>query len=126
MDFTVKNLVLSYETLADKAIKLNRSYLSLLKIYEEINLTPDLLSELEKAGSSPFKVISSMQQDQQTLQEKFTDLAKLIADAQLHFTSNPEAEQLTAIAHDCQVMKDFISSIDMADLQQMFVELSKS
>ena len=125
MDLTVKNLVLTYEVLANKAVKLNRSYLSLLKVYEQLNLEPpSLLLELEKKGNLPKKVILSMQRDQQIIIDEFTQLAGLITNAQLDFTSNPEAEQLSAIAHDCQVMKEFISSIDLADLQKMFNKLS--
>lgn len=123
MDLTVKNLVLSYETLANQAVNINQSYLSLLKLYDELNFAPDLLQELEKAGNSPLTVIEAMQRDEQAIVEKFTHLASFIANAQVHFTSNPEAEQLKAVAHDCQVMQDFISSIDLGNLQQMFVQL---
>ncbi len=126
MDLTVKNLVLTYETLANQAVKLNQSYLSLLKLYDDLNLASDLLKELEKGGNSPLTVIEAMQRDEQAIVEKFTHLASLIANAQQHFTSNPEAEQLKAIAHDCQVMQDFISSIGLQDLQQMFVQLKNS
>lgn len=124
MNLKVKNLVLSYETLANKAVQLNSSYLSLLKVYEQLNLDSSLLLELEKKANSPKKVISSMQRDQQRILEEFTKLASSIANAQLDFTSNPEAEQLSAIAHDCEIMKEFISSIDLADLQKMFNKLS--
>ena len=125
MDLAVKNLVLTYEVLANKAVKLNSSYLSLLKVYEQLNLEPlSLLLELEKKGNSPKQVISSLQRDQQRIIDEFTQLAGLINNAQLDFTNNPEAEQLSAIAHDCQIMKEFISSIDLDDLQKMFNKLS--
>ncbi|MEM6753301.1 MAG: hypothetical protein AAF630_10055 [Cyanobacteria bacterium P01_C01_bin.38] len=123
MDLKVKNLVHSYETLADQATKLNTSYLNLLKIYDELNLAPDFLSQLEASNNSPLKLIQSMQRDKEAMLDKFTDLAKLISQTQVSFTNNPEAEQLRAIAHDCQVMQKFISSIDLKDLQQMFVQL---
>ncbi|MBJ7298495.1 MAG: hypothetical protein HEQ27_01935 [Dolichospermum sp. JUN01] len=125
MDIAVKNLVLSYETLANQAIKFNHAYLQLLKIYEELILAPDWFAELEKSGSSPFKTIASMQQEQKIIVSKFQDLSKFIAKAQLHFIINPEAEQLKNIAHDCQIMIDFVNSIDLADLQDMFVKIKK-
>ena len=125
MDIAVKNLVLSYETLANQAIKFNHAYLQLLKIYEELILAPDWFAELEKSGSSPFKTIASMQQEQKIIVCKFQDLSKFIAKAQLHFIINPEAEQLKNIAHDCQIMIDFVNSIDLADLQDMFVKIKK-
>ena len=59
------------------------------------------------------------------LVSKFQDLSKLIAKAQLHFTTNPEAEALKNIAHDCQIMIDFVNSIDLADLQDMFIKIKK-
>lgn len=124
MDLTVKNLVLSYEILANQATKLNQSYLSLLKIYDELNFEPaEFLLELKASKNSPFKVIESMQSDKEAILNKFTDLAKLVSKAQASFTSNSEAEQLKVIAHDCQVMKEFVISIDLKDLQQMFVQL---
>jgi len=124
LDLTVKKLVLSYESLANQAVKLNQSYLSLLKLYDELNIASDLLSDLEQSGNSPLTVIKAMQRDQIVIRDKFMNLSKLIADAQLHFTSNPEAKQLNVIAHDCQVMQDFINTIDLKDLQQMFIQLS--
>jgi len=126
LDLTVKKLVLSYETLANQAVKLNQSYLNLLKLYDELNIASDLLSELEQSGNSPLIVIKAMQRDQLVIRDKFVHLSRLITDAQLHFSSNPEAEQLNAITHDCQVMQDFINSIDLKDLQQMFIQLSHS
>ena len=66
------------------------------------------LIELEKTGNSPVKVVEAMQRDKQLLADKFSDLAGLIAKAKSHFTTEPEASQLSAIAHDCQVMQNFI------------------
>ncbi|MEA5623340.1 hypothetical protein [Nostoc sp. UHCC 0251] len=124
MDITVKKFVLRYETLANKAIKLNQSYLCLLNIYQELNFAPDLVSELDKSGNSPSKVIISMQKDQKVIQNNFTHLAGLIAKFQSYFTTNAEVEQLKAIAHDCQIMSNFIQSINLADLQQMFIKIN--
>ncbi|MBD2567857.1 hypothetical protein [Anabaena lutea] len=125
MDIAVKNLVLSYETLANQAIRFNHAYLQLLKIYEELIFTPGWISELEKSGSSPLKTVVSMQQEQQIIISKFQELSQLLAKAQLHFTTNTEAEELRNIAHDCQVMIDFLNSIDLMDLQDMFREIKK-
>lgn len=123
MDLTVKNLVLSYETLANQGIKLNKSYLNLLKIYDELNLAPEFLSELEASNNSPLKVIISMQSDKKAILDKFNHLTELIDQAQVSFSKNPEAEQLKAISHDSQVMKKFIFNIDLKDLYQMFSQL---
>jgi len=123
LDLTVKNLVLSYETLANESIKLNKSYLNLLKIYDELNLAPEFLSELEASNNSPLKVIISMQNDKKDILNKFTHLTKLINQAQVSFSKNPEAEQLKAIAHDSQVMTKFIFNIDLKVLYQMFSQL---
>ena len=126
MDLIVKNLVLSYETLANQSVKLNQSYLSLLNVYEELILTPGWFTEMDKAGSSPLKVVDSMRQDQLILEEKFTNLIGLIANAQKHFVSGLEAKELSAIAHDCLVMQQFIKNIELNQLQQMFAQLSVS
>lgn len=123
MDLTVKNLVLSYESLANQGIKLNKSYLNLLKIYDELNLAPEFSSELEASNNSPLKVIISMQSDKKAILNKFNHLTELIAQAQVSFRKNPEAEQLKAIAHDSQVMTKFIFNIDLKDLYQMFSQL---
>jgi hypothetical protein len=125
LDISIKNLVLSYETLANQAIKFNHAYLQLLKIYEELILAPDWFSELEKSGSSPLKTVASMQQEQKTIVSNFQNLSKLIAKAQLHFTTNPEAEQLKNIAHDLTIMIDFVGSIDLVDLQDMIIKIKK-
>jgi len=126
LDLIVKNLVLSYETLANQSVKLNQSYLSLLNVYEELILTPGWFTEMDKAGSSPLKVVDSMRQDQLILEEKFTNLIGLIANAQKHFVSGLEAKELSAIAHDCLVMQQFIKNIELNQLQQMFAQLSVS
>ena len=124
MNTKVKTLTLNYETLANRGVKLNQSYLELLKIYDEINFTPGLLKELEASGVSPFKVIVAMERDRQTLLTQFTELQESIAKTLPQFTSNPELEELNSIAHDCQIMEDFITSIDLQDLNKMFVKLS--
>ena len=126
MYLTVKNLLLSYETLADKSVKLNRSYLSLLKVYEQVILTPDLLAELEKVGCSPLKVLESVRLEKGTIQEKFTRLSQLIANAQQYFVKDPEAKELSEIAHDCLVMQQFINKIDVSQLQEMFAQITNS
>ena len=124
MNTKVKTLTLNYETLANRGVELNQSYLDLLKIYDEINFAPGLLKELEASGVSPFKVIVAMERDRETLLTKFTELQELIAKTLPQFTSNPELEELNAIDHDQQIMQDFITSIDLQDLNQMFVKIS--
>jgi len=78
LDLTVKNLVLSYETLASQSVKLNHSYLSLLKVYDELNFDISLLPDLDQAGCSPLKVVESMNRDGLIIVDKFTDLIGLI------------------------------------------------
>jgi hypothetical protein len=124
LDTTVKVLTLNYETLAKRGIELNKSYLSLLKVYDEINFATGLLKELEKSDASPFKVIAAMKRDRQHLLTQFTELSEHIAKTLPQFTNNPELEELNAIAHDRQIMQDFITSIDLEDLNQMFVKIS--
>jgi hypothetical protein len=124
LDTTVKTLILNYETLAKRGIELNKSYLSLLKVYDEINFAPGLLKELEKSDASPFKVIAAMERDRQHLLTQFTELSESIAKIRSQFTSNPKLEELNSIAHDRQIMQDFITSIDLEDLNQMFVKIS--
>ena len=125
MDTAVKTLTLDYKILAKRSIKLNQSYLDLLKVYDEINFAPGLLKELEQSGASPFKVIASMERDRQTLLTQFAELQKSIARILPNFTSNPEVEELNSIDHDFKIMQDFIISIDLQDLNQMFVKISK-
>jgi hypothetical protein len=125
LNTTVKTLTLNYKILAKLGIKLNKSYLTLLKVYDEINFAPGLLKELEKSDTSPFKVIAAMERDRQHLLTQFTELAESIAKTRSQFTSNPELEELNAIAHDRQIMQDFVTSIDLEDLNQMFVKISK-
>ena len=125
MDTAVKTLTLDYKILAKRSIKLNQSYLDLLKVYDEINFAPGLLKELETSGTSPFKVIMAMERDLQNLLTQFTELQESIAKTIPQFTSNSELEELKSIAHDLQIIKDFITSIDLQDLNQMFVNTSK-
>jgi hypothetical protein len=124
LDTTVKTLTLNYEILAKRGIEINQAYLSLLKVYDEINSAPGLLTELEKSDASPFKVIAAMKRDRQHLLTQFTELSEHIAKTLPQFTNNPELEELNAIAHDRQIMQDFITSIDLEDLNQMFVKIS--
>jgi hypothetical protein len=124
LDTTVKTLTLNYEILAKRGIELNQSYLSLLKVYDEINFAPGLLKELEKSDASPFKVIAAMERDRQHLLAKLNELAESTSKNLPQFTSNPELEELNAIAHDRQIMQDFIASIDLEELNQMFVKVS--
>jgi anion-transporting ArsA/GET3 family ATPase len=120
----VENLGLDYENFVDRALKLNQSYLDLLKLFEEVSLVPALLKELEKDGSSPLKVVDAILLSQLELRNNFTELAKLITNTQSRFINDPEAMELKAISHNCQVMEKFISDIDFNQLKQMFVELS--
>jgi hypothetical protein len=52
LDVAVKNMTIAYNKLAQKAVKLNNSYLDLFKIYDEINDLPGLLPALTEAGTS--------------------------------------------------------------------------
>jgi hypothetical protein len=124
LDTTVKTLTLNYEILANLGIELNKSYLRLLKVYDEINFAPGLLKELEESDASPFKVIAAMKRDRQHLLAQFTELSESVAKTIPQFTGNPELEELNSIAHDRQILQNFITSIDLEDLNQMFVKIS--
>lgn len=126
MNITVKKLTLQYEILAQRAVELNESYLSLLKIYDDINLMPELLPELEASGSSPRQVIAKMERDRQVLLQQFTQLSDMATDTMSHFANDPESTELQAISHDRQVMDKFITSLDLPWLDQMFSKLSQT
>jgi hypothetical protein len=124
LDVAVKNMTIAYNKLAQKAVRLNKSYLDLLKVYDEINDLPGLLSALTEAGTSPLKVIAAMKRDRQTLLENFDQLALYVTQAKPQFPQEPEASELQAILHDRQVMADFINSINLPALEQMFSDLN--
>lgn len=126
MHSDVENLGLDYDKLTNQALKLNQSYLDLLKLFDEVNLVPALLVELEKEGNSPLKVVDTMSSSQQALSKKFTDLLELITNTQSRFSSEPEVTELKAISHNCQVMQNFLGSMAMNDVKEMFVKLSNS
>jgi hypothetical protein len=126
LDITVKKLTLNYEILAQRAVTLNESYLSLLGIYDEVNMVPELLSDLEASGTSPRQVLAKMERDRQTILEQFTELSELVTTTSLHFTEEPESTELQALIHDQQVMKNFVTSLDLQSLDQMFSKLSHS
>jgi hypothetical protein len=125
LNITVKTLALNYESLAQRGIELNNSYLSLLKIYDEINFVPELLTELAKSGESPFKVITAMELDRQKLLTQLTNLGEAIERTTPHFTSNPELAELSSIAHDSKLIQDFVTGIDLHELNQMFINLNQ-
>jgi hypothetical protein len=126
LDIAVQKIVQNYEILANKAIDLNQSYLDMLKLYEGFSLGPDFATELEKKAPSPLTIIQQMAQDQQLLKQKFEDLGTIVHKAKPLFPQDPEAEALGNIANDCEVMVDFVSTIDLEDLKQMFKSLSNS
>jgi hypothetical protein len=124
LNVAIRRITLAYERLARKAVELNESYLDLLKIYDEINDFPDLLPALAESGSSPFKVIAAMERDRQTLLDRFDSLATQISQAIPNFFNDPETAELQSIDHDRKVMRDFIESLDLKSLEQMFSKLN--
>ena len=123
MNTTVKTLALNYETLAKQTVSLNNSYLALLNIYNEANLQPELLKELENKATSPLKVIAAMSRDREKLLSQFSQLADSIAAVATQFTQDPESTELKAIDSDRQVMQDLVVSLDLPELEQMLVAL---
>ena len=122
----VENLGLDYDGLAEQALKLNQSYLDLLKLFQEVNLVPALLEALKKEDSSPLKPLDAMNLSKEELSKKFVELGKSVSEAQSRFTRDPEVEELKAISYNCQVMQKFTDDIDLHQLRQMFIELSNS
>jgi hypothetical protein len=52
-----------------------------------------------------------------------TSLNKSIQENTLKSTDRSGIEKLQSIAHDCQIIGDFVRSIDLVDLLQIFVNL---
>ena len=65
-----------------------------------------------------------MERDRQTLLTQFNELQESIAKTIPQFNSNREVEELNSIAHDIRIIQDFITSIDLQELNQMFVKIS--
>lgn len=127
MDKKVGKLVEDYKTLAKEAVKLNNDYLKLLDVYKELIFVPELLGELEKSGESPIKVVAKMQKAQEAVISGFDRLLQAIADLQPNFSSDdPEAKELKNTDQDCSKMKDFVTTIDMTGLQNMFAGISNN
>lgn len=109
-----------YEILARQGLKLNQSYLEMLNTYNELNLAPDIFIKVQ---SSIFQVISSMQKDRGKIIEKLSNLNKSIQEIEIELTDKAAIAKFQSIADDCQTIGDFVRSIDLVDLQQMFVNL---
>jgi hypothetical protein len=123
VDLIIKNLLLDYELLAERAVRLNHSYLELLKVYQELNLAPDYLKELEGSGNSPQTVIEKMAGDRQNLQNEFAQLTRSLNNIQTDRLKQQETEEMQAVLHDCQIMQDFVDSIDLEALKEIFTYL---
>lgn len=116
----LRDIMADYEILARQGLKLNQSYLEMLNTYNELNLAPDILIKVQ---DSIFQVISSMQKDRDTIIEKLSNLNKSIKKNTIGVTDKSVVEKLQSIARDCQTIGDFVRSIDLVDLRQMFINL---
>lgn len=116
----LRDIVTDYEILAKQGLKLNKSYLEMLDTYNELNLAPDFLSKVQ---DSIFQVIDSMQCDREILIEKLSSLNQPIEHTSKLLSDRADLEQLQKISHDIPIMIDFIKSIDLIDLRQMFINL---
>jgi hypothetical protein len=118
MDF--RDLVTDYEMFAKQGIRLNQSYLEMINTYNELSLAPDLLVKVQ---DSIFKAIESMQRDQKLLVGKLSSLIGSMEPVLNSLNEQTDIKQLEDIRHDIPIMIDFISSIDLVDLRQIFVDL---
>jgi hypothetical protein len=122
MNISVKNLLLSYEILADSSVKLHDDYLSLLDIYQAAMLNSTILNVLAD-NSDPIKTIKGFQADQKHIQTQFQELYQLTLNAQQEFTAPPEAPELQAILADIKTMSNFIANDDFQELHGLFTNL---
>jgi GTPase SAR1 family protein len=120
MHISVKNLLLSYEILADRSVKLNDAYLSLLDVYQSAVLNSTILKVLADNGSDPVKTTEGFKADQPQIQ---TQLHQLVANTQEKFTVPPEASELQAILADIKIMSRLIAKDDFQKLHKSFISL---
>jgi hypothetical protein len=123
MNISVKNLLLSYEILADRTVKLNDAYLSLLDIYQAAVLNSTVLKVLADNDRDPVKTIEGFKMDCQQIQTQFQELAQLVVNAQQEFANPPEAPELQAILADIKTMSIFIAKDNFQELHRSFVNL---
>jgi hypothetical protein len=116
----LREVIADYEILARQGIKLNKSYLEMLNICNELNLNSDISVEEKDAI---FKVIYSMQHDQNTTIEKILELYKYIQIKVVNVPDRIIVNQFQLIAQDCLTISSFIESIDLLELQQNFKNL---
>jgi hypothetical protein len=116
----LRDIVTDYEILSKQGLKLNQSYLEMLNTYNELNLAPDFLSKVQ---DSIFQVIDSMQRDQEILINKLSSLNQAIEHTSKSLSDQSSLDQLQEVSHDIPIMIDFIKSIDLVDLRQMFINL---
>jgi transcriptional accessory protein Tex/SPT6 len=116
----LRDIVTDYEILSKQGLKLNQSYLEMLNTYNELNLAPDFLSKVQNAI---FQVIDSMQRDREILIDNLSSLNQLIEHTSKSLSDRSDLDQLQKISHDIPIMINFIKSIDLVDLRQMFINL---
>ncbi len=117
----LRDIVTDYEILAKQGLKLNKSYLEMLDTYNELNLAPDILSQVQ---DSIFQVIDSMKRDRQILIDKLSSLNQSVEHTSKLLSDRVDVEKLQKISHDIPIMINFIKSIDLVDLRQMFINLT--
>jgi chaperonin GroEL (HSP60 family) len=123
MHISVKNLLLSYEILADRSVKLNDAYLSLLDVYQSAVLNSTILKVLADNGSDPVKITAGFNADQQQIQTQLQELHQLVSNTQEKFTVPPEAPELQAILADIKIMSRLIAKDDFQKLHESFISL---
>jgi hypothetical protein len=123
MHISVKNLLLSYEVLADRSVKLNDAYLSLLDVYQSAVLNYTVLRVLADNGSDPVKTTEGFKADQQQIQTQLQELHQLVSNTQEKFTAPPEAPELQAILADIKIMISLIAKDDFQKLHESFISL---
>jgi hypothetical protein len=116
----LREIIADYEILARQGINLNKSYLEMLRICNELSFESNILGE-EK--DRIFKIIESMKHDQNIVIGRLLKLGKLIQTNTINIADQTVAGQFQLIAQDCQTIIDFTKSIDLVELYQDFTSL---
>jgi hypothetical protein len=116
----LREVIADYEILARQGIKLNKSYLEILKICNELSFISDISVEEKDAI---FKVIDSMQDDRNKTIEKLLELYKYIQTKVVDVPDRIIVDRFQLIAQDCLTISSFVESIDLLELQQNFKNL---
>jgi hypothetical protein len=120
MNLVFENAIVDYENLAKQGLKLNKSYLWMLNTYNDLNLAPDISTEFKE---SVFQLIDAIQSEQDKILNDLSQLSKQIELITQTVTELELDRKLANITQDLPIMSDFVSSIDIIELRNMFINL---